>query len=181
MQRAETERRRKQVCKSLLILAAILAGICVLRFCIRVTTVRGISMEATLSNGDCLVIDRLSYCLKDPERFDIVVFSYQYRPNTYYIKRVIALPGERVRIGANGVIYVNGSALIEHYSEEKISKSGLAQNEIVLGADEYFILGDNRNDSLDSREPNIGNIKRSDIVGRAWLRLLPCRRFGVLK
>lgn len=177
MQAAE---KRKRVCKSLLALAIILAGVCILRFCIRVTTVRGTSMEPMLNDGDWLVIDKVSYRLKDPERFDIVVFSYQYRPNTYYIKRVIALPGERVRIGKNGVIYVNGSALIEHYGEEKISERGLAQNEIVLGEDEYFVLGDNRNDSADSREPKVGNIKRGDIAGKGWLRILPYERFGVL-
>lgn len=164
---------------ALFILAVILCTLFVSHFLIQRTRVNGDSMMPTLYDGDNLVMDKISYRFREPKRFDIVVFSYHYRENTYYIKRVIALPGETVRI-RNGVIYVNGNALIEHYGNEPMEDGGLATQEITLGKDEYFVLGDNRNSSADSREPSVGNIKRSDIVGRAWLCLTPFERFGIL-
>lgn len=171
-----TKKRHKAV---LFILAVILCTLFVSHFLIQRTRVNGDSMMPTLYDGDNLVMDKISYRFRKPKRFDIVVFSYHYRENTYYIKRVIALPGETVRI-RNGVIYVNGNALIEHYGNEPVEDGGLATQEITLGEDEYFVLGDNRNSSADSREPSVGNIKRSDIVGRAWLCLTPFERFGIL-
>jgi len=145
------------------------------------TTVQGNSMQPTLENGDHLLINRLSYLGTKPERFDVVVFSYQYKTNTYLIKRVIGLPGETVRISEDGIIYVNGNILIEHYGNDVIADGGLATKEIVLGDDEYFVLGDNRNDSADSREPGVANIKESDIVGKAWLRIWPFGQIGILE
>lgn len=144
-------------------------------------TVQGDSMLPALHDQDRILIDRLSYRTGSPKRFDLVVFSYHYRPNTYYIKRVIALPGETVRISDQGVIYINGTALVEHYGNAPIQNSGLASCEVTLGSDEYFVLGDNRNASVDSREPDVGNIKESDIVGKGWLCIAPFARFGVLK
>ena len=100
-------------------------------------------------------MDKLSYRFKDPERYDIIVFPYQYKEETYYIKRIIGLPGETVQI-IDGTIYINGSVLDENYGREKMVSSGLALDEIQLGEDEYFVLGDNRNASSDSREPDVG-------------------------
>lgn len=145
------------------------------------TRVYGNSMQPTLREGDHLFIDRLCYLTGKPKRFDIVVFSYQYKSNTYYIKRVIGLPGETVRINEDGVIYVNGNALIEHYGNAAITDSGLASREIVLGEDEYFVLGDNRNDSADSRDPGVANIKEKDIAGKALLCIWPFQRAGLIE
>lgn len=163
------------------ILFFLLAALIAVPYFLKDTTVNGDSMLPTLKSGDHLLIDQWSYRIGRPERFDIVVFSYQYRPNTYYIKRIIALPGETVRISSEGVIYVNGSALVEHYGNAVIEDGGLATNEITLGDDEYFVLGDNRNSSTDSREPDVANIRESNIVGKAWVCLWPFSRFGVIR
>ena len=173
--------KKKRVPGGFLILSAVLLVLLVMPFLVKMTTVHGDSMLSTLADGDHLLIDRLSYRIRKPQRFDVVVFSYQYKPNTYYIKRVIALPGETVRISDDGVIYINGNVLEEHYGNARIMDSGLAAYEITLGEDEYFVLGDNRNSSQDSREPDVGNIKEKDIVGRGWFCLFPFVRFGVLK
>ena len=147
------------------------------------TVVSGESMLPTLENQDNLIVDKLTYRFSDPERFDIIVFPFKYAEQRYYIKRIIGMPGETVQIDENGVIYINGDVLVESYGKEVIQKEkiGIAAQEIVLGEDEYFVLGDNRNNSSDSRVPEVGNIKREDIIGRAWVRIWPLSEFGVLK
>ncbi len=147
------------------------------------TEVSGESMENTLDDKDNLIVDKITYRFRDPERFDIIVFPFKLQENTYYIKRIIGLPGETVRIDENGIIYINGEELIESYGREVIrpEKLGVAANEIVLGDDEYFVMGDNRNHSSDSRDPSVGNIKREDIIGRAWLRIYPFDKIGFIK
>ena len=134
------------------------------------TEVEGASMENTLHNGDNLIVDKLSYRFHDPERFDIIVFPFQYQANTYYIKRIIGLPGETVQIMEDGSIYINGEKLEESYGREVIQPEtiGRAAEPIVLGEEEYFVMGDNRNNSSDSRTDIVGNIKREDIIGKAW-------------
>jgi signal peptidase I len=145
------------------------------------TSVSGSSMEPTLHHGDQLILDKLSYHFSEPERFDIIVFPFQYEEKTYYVKRIIGLPGETVQIDLSGNIYINGEILEEDYGLEPINFPGLAQEPITLGEDEYFVLGDNRNNSSDSRDPSVGNIKRDDIMGKAWVRIWPLNKFGVLK
>ena len=147
------------------------------------TEVDGSSMEPTLTNGDNLIVDKLSYRFRDPERLDIIVFPYKHKPKTYYIKRIIGLPGETVQIDEQGNIYINGEILSESYGREIIRPEnvGLAAEPIVLGEDEYFVMGDNRNNSTDSRFAQVGNIKREDIIGRAWVRIWPFSSFGILK
>lgn len=147
------------------------------------TEVDGSSMEPTLTNGDNLIVDKLSYRFRDPQRFDIIVFPYKHKEKTYYIKRIIGLPGETVQIDEKGDIYINGEILSESYGREiiKAENIGLAAESIVLGEDEYFVMGDNRNNSTDSRYPQVGNIKREDIIGRAWVRIWPFSSFGILK
>ena len=144
------------------------------------TEVEGASMENTLHNGDNLIVDKLSYRFHDPERFDIIVFPFQYQSN---IKRIIGLPGETVQIMEDGSIYINGEKLEESYGREVIKPEtiGRAADPIVLEEDEYFVMGDNRNNSSDSRTDMVGNIKREDIIGKAWLRIWPLSDFGVLK
>ena len=147
------------------------------------TEVEGASMENTLHNGDNLIVDKLSYRFHDPERFDIIVFPFQVQDNTYYIKRIIGLPGETVQIMDDGSIYINGEKLEENYGMEVIKPEtiGRAAEPIELGDDEYFVMGDNRNNSSDSRTDMVGNIKRENIIGKAWLRIWPVSDFGVLQ
>ena len=147
------------------------------------TEVEGASMENTLHNGDNLIVDKLSYRFHDPERFDIIVFPFQFQDNTYYIKRIIGLPGETVQIMDDGSIYINGEKLEENYGMEVIKPEtiGRAAEPIELGDDEYFVMGDNRNNSSDSRTDMVGKIKRENIIGKAWLRIWPVSDFGVLQ
>lgn len=147
------------------------------------TEVEGASMENTLHNGDNLIVDKLSYRFHNPERFDIIVFPFQFQDNTYYIKRIIGLPGETVQIMDDGSIYINGEKLEENYGMEVIKPEtiGRAAEPIELGDDEYFVMGDNRNNSSDSRTDMVGNIKRENIIGKAWLRIWPVSDFGVLQ
>lgn len=145
------------------------------------TQVSGTSMEYTLSDGDNLIVDKISYRFHDPERFDIIVFPFQYKEDTYYIKRIIGLPGETVQIDDEGNIYIDGEVLEESYGREIILDPGEAASPIELGEGEYFVLGDNRNASSDSRDPSVGKIRREDIIGRAWLRLYPFDRIGFIK
>lgn len=144
------------------------------------TQVSGESMYPMLSDGDRLVVDKISYHFTDPKRFDVVVFPFHYQEDTYYIKRIIGLPGETVRI-SDGVIYINGRVLEENYGYEVIQNPGLASDLITLGQDEYFLLGDNRNNSSDSREPSVGNVVREDLIGRAWFRIWPLSKLGFLR
>lgn len=145
------------------------------------TGVSGSSMEPTLSDGDNLIVDKISYRFHEPQRFDIIVFPFLYEKGTYYIKRIIGLPGETVYIDENGVIYIDGEALEENYGRETILSAGRAAQPVQLGEDEYFVMGDNRNNSSDSRDPSVGNIKRDNIIGKAWVRIWPLSKFGKLR
>jgi len=171
------------VVKEILSTIAYLAVIFVLTFLFitfiaQRTEVSGSSMEPTLQDGDSLLVDKLSYRFTDPHRYDIVIFPYQYGTKQYFIKRVIALPGETVRIDYDGKIYVDGAVLEENYGAEVIMDPGRAATEITLGEDEYFVMGDNRNHSMDSRDVSVGNIHKKDILGRALIRIFPFSSFG---
>lgn len=143
------------------------------------TEVRGSSMETTLSDKDQLIVDKMTYRFRDPKRYDIVVFPYQYQDNTYYIKRIIGLPGETVQI-LSGMVYIDGMRLDEHYGNEIMENPGIAEEPLTLGEDEYFVLGDNRNNSSDSRASDVGLIHRKDLIGRAWIRVWPLSQIGVI-
>lgn len=166
---------------SIYILVVLVLTLLVVRYVGQRTVVMGHSMEPTLSDQDNLLVDKLSYRLHDPKRFDVVVFPYQYADKTYFIKRIIGLPGETVRIDDTGNIYINDELLMEAYGKEVIEDPGLARDGIILGADEYFVLGDNRNDSSDSRFVSVGNIKGSQIMGKAFLRIYPFSAFGRIR
>ena len=143
------------------------------------TVVNGVSMQPTLSDGDNLIVDKLSYRFHDPDRFDIIVFPQE--DGRYFIKRIIGLPGENVRIDEDGFIYINGENLQESYGKEVMRDPGLAKDGIQLGADEYFVLGDNRNNSEDSRFSDIGNISKKYIVGKVWFTVSPKNKIGFIK
>nr|WP_330368863.1 signal peptidase I [Butyrivibrio sp. FC2001] len=162
------------------IIIVVIATWCFMKFVAQRTDVDGESMMYTLHDRDVLMADKITYRFSDPKRFDIVIFPYPQDPSEYFIKRVIGLPGETVQIDYNGNIYINGEILEEHFGAEIIQNPGRAAEPITLGEDEYFVMGDNRNYSMDSREPSVGNIKGSDIIGRTWLRIYPFSSFGII-
>lgn len=135
------------------------------------TSVIGDSMEPTLYNAQEILISRFAYKLSSPKRGDVIVFLPNGNQNTHlYVKRVIGLPGEKVQI-LNGSVYIDGSLLEEDEQYVRMSDSGIAVNEITLANDEYFVLGDNRNSSEDSRSGNIGPVKKNTIIGKAWFHM----------
>lgn len=135
------------------------------------TSVIGVSMEPSLYNGQKVLINRFIYQLIAPKRGDVIVFLPNGNQNThYYVKRVVGLPGERVQI-KEGRLYINGILQEENENYDKIADAGIVENEITLENDEFFVLGDNRNNSEDSRSGNIGPVKREMITGKAWFHM----------
>ena len=149
-------------------------------FGFRVSVV-GPSMSPTLENGEKILVNRFIYKLFDPKQNDLVVFLPNGNEKShYYIKRVIGVPGDTVQI-KDGAVYVNGEALVEQVNVSAIENALLAEEEITVGEDEYFLLGDNRNNSEDSRYASIGNVKKEYIIGKAWCIVSPWDRFRLLK
>ena len=149
-------------------------------FVVNPTKVEGESMESTLTNGDTVLIQKMSYYFGDPKRYDVVVFPVPYyNSDTKYIKRVIGLPGETVQI-IEGKVYINGKELKDDtYGKDKvIDDPGDAVEPITLADDEYFVLGDNRNMSTDSRSSYVGLIRRKSIIGKACARIFPLSKMG---
>ena len=145
------------------------------------TTVSGHSMNNTLQNYDTVLINSLAYTFHGPERYDLIVFESKIKDNsTLYVKRIIGLPGETIQI-KNGKVYIDDKPLENDISKDEIFNAGLASTPIKLAYDEYFVLGDNRNNSDDSRYSNIGNVTRDSIIGKPWLRIKPVSSFGTIK
>ncbi len=142
--------------------------------------VSGNSMVPNFHNREYLVVNKISYRLHDPQRGDVIVFHYPKDTSQYFIKRVVGLPGEKVKV-ANGKVYIynkehpDGSALTENYLSNQDITFGSDQV-VELGSDEYFVLGDNRLASSDSRVWGI--LPKHDIVGTAWLRVFPLSTLG---
>lgn len=172
---------KEMLSTSIYLLLVLCAAYLIVTYVGQRTQVSGSSMESTLSNEDHLLVDKISYRFRNPERFDIIVFPFQYDEETYYIKRIIGMPGETIRIDEEGNIYIDEELLEEDYGREVIENPGRAIEPIALGDDEYFVMGDNRNNSSDSRDPSVGNIHRNDIIGRAFIRIWPLSKFGILK
>lgn len=148
--------------------AAVLAACFFMYFVGLRTSVIGVSMEDTLYSGQQILVNRISYTVFTPDAGDIIVFSPTgNRDSHYYVKRVVAVPGDRVQI-RGGKLYVNG--VVTDYVYDKIMDPGIAENELVLDADEYFVMGDNCNNSEDSRSGNMGPVHRDSIEGRAWFQ-----------
>lgn len=144
------------------------------------TSVVGQSMVPTLDNKQEILVNRFIYSVTDPKPNDIVVFLPNGNEKShYYVKRVIGVPGDTVQI-KDGIVYVNGEVFEEKVNTAEILDAELAAEEIVLEEDEYFVLGDNRNNSEDSRYANIGNVKKEYIVGKAWFIVSPFEDFGFL-
>jgi signal peptidase I len=166
-----------------LIFYAVLVFVCIYilpNFVIQRTIVDGSSMENTLFNGDHLYVEKLSYRFNALKRFDIIVFyPYGREQKDYYVKRIIGLPGETVQIKGSD-IYINGKLLKENYGKDPIVDPGRAVKPIKLGDDEFFVMGDNRTVSKDSRSEEVGNVKKRNIGGRAVFRIKPLSRFGTI-
>ena len=144
-----------------------IAFVSVWYFGLRVSVI-GDSMTPNLSNGDVVLVNRLIYNMSTPKRGDVIAFKPKGNEEThYYIKRIVGLPGETVSV-KDGYIYINGKKLKEEYNTKKIEELGLLKEPIVLGTTEYFVLGDDRQNSEDSRNADIGNVDRSDIDGQVW-------------
>lgn len=165
----------KKVVMSLLIWLIEIAAVVTLayyitHYALEKTLMSGQSMESTLKDQDNILINKFAYVFSDPKRFDVIVFKQSDKEHSYLnIKRVIGLPGETVRI-IDGKVYIDGTILKEPVETEVITNAGLAEEEIKLEENEFFVLGDNRNNSEDSRFANIGNIVTGDIIGKAWIR-----------
>lgn len=146
----------------------------------QVSTV-GDSMSPVLSNADKVLVNRIVYNASSPKRGDIIVFKPKGNESShYYTKRIVGLPGETVQILENQ-IYINGKKLEEDYKTTKIGTAGIAGEKLKLGGDEYFVMGDNRENSEDSRSADIGAVKRSYIYGKAWFVISPKKDFGFVR
>lgn len=151
------------------------------RYLLEKIDVKGISMENTLETGEQVLIEKVSRYFTDPDRFSIVVFERQTGERvTTYIKRVIGLPGETVQI-IGTTIYINGEPLDDTYGIEPIADGGIAVDPITLGKGEFFLLGDNRGYSIDSRDSRVGIVKKEEIVGTVFFRLTPLSRIGSVR
>lgn len=147
-----------------------MAYVCVSCFGVR-SNVVGQAMSDTLNNGDQVLINKFIYVISNPKSGDVVVFLPNGNEKShYYVRRVIAVPGDTVQI-KDGAVHVNGVLYNEKIEVASMEDAGIAGEEIKLGENEYFVLGDNRNNSEDSRYANIGNIKKEHIVGQAWFCL----------
>ncbi|MCL1862719.1 MAG: signal peptidase I [Defluviitaleaceae bacterium] len=146
-------------------------------FLFRTAHVDGNSMAPTLEHGDIVVLNRLAYRLSRPQAGDIVAFPFAGNPSEFYIKRVIALPGDTVNF-LDGFFYVNHERLDDYFSQNPTLSLGDVGFPIVVEEGHFFVLGDNRNGSQDSRFVSVGNIPRRQMVGRAGLRVWPLGRVG---
>ena len=183
----ETEESKKK--RRNAILREIAIYIIVLFLCVRIvpqyviqhTIVDGPSMENNLEDRDHLMVEKISYHFDQLKRFDIIAFfPYGKDVDEYYIKRIIGLPNETIQIKGSD-IYVNGKVLEENFGKDPITYAGIAAEPITLGEDEYFVLGDNRSVSLDSRSEEVGIVHKDQIGGKAILRIWPLNKFGTLK
>jgi len=149
-------------------------------FAVQAVHVEGLSMFATLDDNDYLIANKIDYRLHAPQRGDIIILRPPASNSTDFIKRVIALPGEKLFI-RDGVVYINGHRLDEPYLPEAWTQDAnpppwSLDNGAVIPANEYFVMGDNRNRSQDSRF--FGPISRDRIDGKAWFRIWPLDHFG---
>ena len=145
------------------------------------TSVVGQSMAETLDNGDQILVNRFIYKVVGPKANDVVVFLPNGNEKShYYVKRVVGVPGDTIQL-KDGKVYIQCAEADAKIDVSAIEDAGLAADAITLEEDEYFVLGDNRNNSEDSRYANIGNIKREYLVGKAWFVLTTGDRFGFIR
>lgn len=155
------------------ITAVIFLAYFIIYYCVEKTEVIGSSMEGTLFANEPIIINKFSYRVSDPDRFDVIIFKQSGKEHSFYnIKRIIGLPGETILI-KDGSIYIDNEIVEDIVIVDDMINYGLASEEIVLEDNEYFVLGDNRNNSEDSRFASVGNITRDEIIGEAAIRLSP--------
>ena len=160
------------------ILLVVLIAFGVSRLFCRAVTMQENSMEPTISVGDTMLLDKLAYRLHSVHRGDIIAYRNTDNENeVMHVKRVVGLPGETIQI-VNGQIMIDGETYREKRSLPAIIDPGLASEPITLAEDEYFVLGDNRNGSQDSRYSAVGNVRSKRIAGKVWFRIRPLRRMG---
>ena len=145
------------------------------------TNVVGQAMEQTFENDDDILVNKFAYIISKPKQGDVIVFLPNgNKKSHYYVRRVVAVPGDTVQI-KDGALYVNDELYKESTDVASMEDAGIASDAVKLEKDEYFVLGDNRNNSEDSRYANIGNVKRDYIIGKAWFRFSGLGSFGTIK
>ena len=145
----------------------------------KITVMQEGSMDPTLNAGDVLLVDRMAYRFSTPKRGDIIVYKTgdDSKKASTHIKRIIGLPGETIQI-KDGQILIDGETYQEDGGFPAIENAGVAETRVTLGNGEYFVLGDNRNNSEDSRYADMGNVKKRNIIGKVWFIASPWSRFG---
>lgn len=161
------------------LLVVLLVVYLLITYVFRKTIVHNVSMQETLYEGDNIIMDELSYNISDPKRFDIICFK-SYKEKDLLIKRVIGLPGETIKI-SDGIIYIDEKEIKDVKGLDKIDNPGLAYDGVTLSDDEYFVIGDNRLESIDSRFKDVGNVRRNEILGKASIVIWPLNRIKIIK
>lgn len=163
---------------SKIIIISLLIIVPIRYFVIQPFWVKGASMEPNFDDGEYIIIDEISYNFKEPARGEVVVFKYPNDPSQYYIKRIIGLPGENIKISNKKVFLVKDgdeTEIEEAYLDNNVITS--ADANIQLGTSEYFVMGDNRSKSFDSRQ--WGPLSGKYIIGKVWIRFFPFGKFKV--
>lgn len=183
--RERKEINKRQLMKKLggyviLIFIMVILGYSLVSFGGQTLKIIGQSMEPTLQSGDLVIVNKAEYLFREPQRFDIIAFKQREGDNSYYnVKRIIALPGETITI-KDGHIFIDDVLLSDLPFDENVLTEGLALDGVTLEKGEYFVLGDNVNNSEDSRFANMGNILKNEILGKVTYRWLPKQNRGSL-
>ncbi|MFA9399177.1 MAG: signal peptidase I [Clostridiaceae bacterium] len=156
---------------------AIIAAILIITFVFQTVTVEKTSMYNTLDNGDRLILEKITYYFREPKMGDIIVFKYPSDTREKFIKRVIATGGDKIKI-EDGKLYINNELKEEEYIYEPMNSDF---NEVTVPDGTFFVMGDNRNNSMDSRESSVGFVDEDLVLGKAAFRLYPFNKIGVLK
>ena len=180
--RYQENTRLQSVCKMIVnIIMVIVSAYVIVTFMCDRTIISGGSMQPVIENEDTVLINRFAYSFTKPKRYSVAAFKLPgSNSSKVYVKRVIGLPGEKIQI-KDGHVYINGEQLKDDVYTDTIRTAGLAANEITLGKDEYFLLGDNRNNSEDSRFAGVGIVKEKNITGSVWAIVGPVKRLGFVK